>query len=147
MTSYLDLWSLIVRACFADSFAGWSGELAIRRPKDVVTWRTASSGMWRRVALVGTDVSEERIAWIIRVTRINAIVTANSVPGSLILTLMMEAIRSSETLILTRPIRCRIPEYGVLHSHRRGNLKSYINMLSPYLAKHFTSRRMEGVAV
>jgi demethoxyubiquinone hydroxylase (CLK1/Coq7/Cat5 family) len=34
-----------------------------------------SSGMLRRVALVGTDVSEERIASIIRVTRIGEVGT------------------------------------------------------------------------
>jgi hypothetical protein len=33
------------------------------------TWKTASSGMLRREALAGTDVSAERIAYMIRVTR------------------------------------------------------------------------------
>jgi hypothetical protein len=57
-----------------------------------------SSSMSRRVVLASSDVSEERIASIIRVT-----VTANVVPSSPILvTLMMEAIRSSETCVLTR---------------------------------------------
>jgi hypothetical protein len=37
---------------------------------------------------------------------------------------MMEALLSSETL--TRATQRNIPEDGVLHSHRRGNLKSYI---------------------
>jgi hypothetical protein len=32
-------------------------------------WRTPSSGMWRRVVLVWTDVSEERIASIFRVEK------------------------------------------------------------------------------
>jgi hypothetical protein len=51
--------------------------------------------MRRRVALVRTDVSEGRIATIIRVKRIGELDTANVVPSSLILsTLMMEAIRS-----------------------------------------------------
>jgi hypothetical protein len=35
------------------------------------------------------------------------------------ITLMMEAIRSSETPVLTRDIRRHIPEYGILHSDRR----------------------------
>jgi hypothetical protein len=40
-------------------------------------------------------------------------------------TLKMEAIRSSETSVHTRSIRRHIPEDGILHSHRRENLKSY----------------------
>jgi hypothetical protein len=55
------------------------------------------------------------------------LVIANAVPSSLIhATLMMEAIRSPETSVLTRATRRDIPEDGVLHSHGRENLKSYI---------------------
>jgi hypothetical protein len=35
-------------------------------------------------------------------------------------------IRSSETLVHTRSTRRHIPEHGILHSHRRENLKSYM---------------------
>jgi hypothetical protein len=42
-------------------------------------------------------------------------------------TLNMEAERSSETSVYTRSTRRHIPEDGILHSHRRQNVKSYIN--------------------
>jgi hypothetical protein len=47
------------------------------------------------------------------------------VPSSPILfTLMMEALRSPETSGLTRVTWRHIPKGGILHSHRRENLKS-----------------------
>jgi hypothetical protein len=39
---------------------------------------------------------------------------------------MIEAPSSSETSVLTRATRRNFPEEGILHSHRRENLKSYI---------------------
>jgi hypothetical protein len=75
----------------------------------------ASSGMLRRVALVRTDVSEELSASIIRVTRIGelqrvSVASYGYVSSSPILvTLIMQALSSSETSVLTRATRRNIP--------------------------------------
>jgi hypothetical protein len=98
--------------------------------------------MLRPVALVRTDVSEDRITSIIRVARIGELrtvavisnrstllvflrsvlqllVIANVVPSSPILvTLMMEGIRSSETSVLKRATWRNIPENCILRGIR-----------------------------
>jgi hypothetical protein len=85
--------------------------------------------MLRLVSLVRTEVSEERLASIVRVTRIGEaacfrlLVTANDVPSFLV-ALNMKAKLSSEMSVLTRATRLNNPEDGNLHSHRDANLKS-----------------------
>jgi hypothetical protein len=87
----------------------------------------ASSGMLRHVAFVRTDVSEE-LSFSIRVTRIDELGTTLDVTGvrqllvtasvahssPILVTLMKEALSSSETSVLTRATRRIIPEDDIL---------------------------------
>jgi hypothetical protein len=77
-----------------------------------------SSGMLCRVALVRTDVSEVHSASFIRVTRIGELarllVMANVPSSPILVTLIMEALSSSETSFLTGVTRSQIADDGIL---------------------------------
>jgi hypothetical protein len=80
-----------------------------------------SSGILCRAALARTDVSEERSISIFRVTRTflrslsRLLISANVVSSSPnLVKLMMEALRSSETSVLTEATRRYIPENSIL---------------------------------
>jgi hypothetical protein len=83
--------------------------------------------MLRRVAFVTTEVSEELSASIM-VTRIGELgiklAVTSVIPSSPILVIITkEALSSTEKSVLTNITR-NISEDGILHSNRRGTLKS-----------------------
>jgi hypothetical protein len=79
-----------------------------------------------------TDVSEEHVASIIRVTSIGKLGTMLAVPSKrnmlrrhfFLVILMMEALHSSETPALRTATRRNNQEDDILHRFRRENVKS-----------------------
>jgi hypothetical protein len=96
------------------SFKGQLASLLKQLPQNCrsdfyILCKMASSGMLRRVALVGTEVSKERSASIIMVTRISEISTTLAVTSN------RRTLQRNTTNNNTNT-----------NSHRRENLKSYI---------------------
>jgi hypothetical protein len=54
------------------------------------------------------------------------LVTADVHNSPILVTVMMEALRSSKMSVLTKVTQRHITEDNILHSRRRENLKSYI---------------------
>jgi hypothetical protein len=73
------------------------------------------------VALVKTDIPEERSASIIRVTRIGE-------PGTTLAVTSNQCTLQRKS-VLTRATQHNIPEDGILHIQCRENLRSYKNRL------------------
>jgi hypothetical protein len=99
-----------------------------------LTWRMPSSGMWRGVDLEWTIFRVEKSAsektawaggWRWRL-QVEAILSSETSVHADLSTLKMEGMCSSETSVITRSTRHHIPEDGILHSHRRENLKFYV---------------------
>jgi hypothetical protein len=54
------------------------------------------------------------------------LVNTNVLSSPILVTLMTETIRSTETSVLSRATHRHTPEDGIVHSHRCENLKPYM---------------------
>jgi hypothetical protein len=82
------------------------------------------------------NVSPRSLRLVFLCSVIQLLVTANVHRSPILFTLMMEAIWSFETLILTRVTHYHIPEDGSLHNYRHENLK-YYKIVKSFLKIYF----------
>jgi hypothetical protein len=92
-----------------------------------VFWDVTPCGSYNNRSFGGTYRFRHQLVLLRSVLQL--LVNANSIPSWLILSnLMIEAIRSYETSVITRAVERNTPEEFILRSHLCEKLKSYIEL-------------------
>jgi hypothetical protein len=92
--------------------------------KNAVVWDIMPCCYYKNISFARTYRLHHQVE---KIKELQLILPAYIVPSSMFLcALVMEAIRPSESSVLTRATQCHILENDILPSHRRENLKSYI---------------------